>query len=264
MTDRVRYARALKLGSARTALVLAAIAVLPPRPTSGQIVRGRVVEAVTDKAVPGATVRLRENGESVSMAIAGASGGFILTAPRAAEYTLEVEHIGYALFTLGPVQLGADQASDMVLRLTMQVIPITPINVEVDARVPKLERAGFYDRRRLGIGTFLERRQIEDHRSRTAADVLRRVSGLRLVVQGYFTDVQARGSSGCRPGFYIDGALVSGPRRTVTSFNLEDLPAPDLEAIEVYPGAAGVPPQYNGGGNSLCGLILFWTRHPGT
>lgn len=252
------------LWAARSALLVVGASLLAPAPAPAQTVRGRVVEAVTETAVPGATVRLLDGqGRSVASGMAGSEGAFVLVAPGAADYTVTVEHLAYAPFSLGPFALDDEEGSELLLRLTIRVIPLTPVSVEVDANVRKLERAGFYERRRLGIGTFLEREQIEAGRARTAGELLRRVSGLRLIVQGYFTDVQTRGG-GCRPGIYIDGALVSGPRRTVTSFNLEDLPAPDLEAVEVYPGAAGVPPQYNGAGMSGCGLILFWTRKPGT
>ena len=260
MNHRAPYHRAPGMGIARALLLAAAVASLG-EPASAQVLRGRVVEAVTETAIPGATVRLLDrHDQSVAMAIAGATGGFILSAPRGADYTLTVEQLGYARMTVSSVQLD-DEAADMVLRLTIEVIPLSPLNVEVEARVRKLERVGFYDRRRLGLGTFIDREHISDH-ARTAGDVLRNVAGLRLIIQGYFTDVQARGMASCRPAIYLDGALASGPRRSVTSFNLEDLPAPDIEAVEVYPGSASVPPQYTGG-NSMCGIILFWTTKPG-
>jgi hypothetical protein len=249
-------------GPGRAALLAASLALLLPRPAPAQILRGRVVEAVTETGIPGATLQLLDrDGKSVSSTIAGTGGAFVLSAPEAADYTVTVEHIGYARFSHGPVRLDDEEAAEMTLRLAIEVIPLNPLDVEVEARVRKLERVGFYDRKRLGLGTFIEHDQI-GVQARTAADVLRRVSGLRLVVQGYFTDVQSRGSGTCRPGIYIDGAFVSGPRRSVTSFNVEDLPATDIEAVEVYPGASTVPPQYTGG-NTPCGLILFWTAKPG-
>jgi hypothetical protein len=262
VSDRARSRRASALGLARSFLLAASVCLLLHRPVAAQTLSGRVVEAVTETAIPGATLRLLDPaGNSVSSTIAGSTGGFVLSAPAGVDYTVTVEHIGYTPFTHGPVQLDGEGVAEMVLRLTIEVIPLNPLNVEVEARVRKLERVGFYDRKRLGLGSFIEYDQI-GVQARTAADVLRRVAGLRLVAQGYFTDVQTRGAGTCRPGIYIDGAFVSGPRRSVTSFNLEDLPATDIEAIEVYPGAASVPPQYNGG-NSMCGLILFWTMKPG-
>jgi hypothetical protein len=262
VTDRARSRRASAPGLARAFLLVAAVVPHLPGSAAAQVLRGRVVEAVTETAIPGATLTLIDSeGNTVSSVIAGTEGVFILRAPPAAGYTVTVDHIGYTRFTHGPVQLDDEGVTDLVMRLTVEVIPLNPLNVEVEARVRKLERVGFYDRKRLGQGTFIEYAQIGPH-ARTAADVLRRVPGLRLVIQGYFTDVQARGAGSCRPGMYIDGAFVSGPRRSVSSFNLEDLPAGDIEAIEVYPGAASVPPQYTGG-NSPCGLILFWTAKPG-
>ena len=261
MTDRVRFRRTPVLRRARVGLLITS-ALLLPAPSAAQLVRGRVVEAVTEDALPGATVQLVDaTGASVASVIAGPAGAFVLTVPAAADYTLHVEHLGYARTSHGPVPLGGEQVGVLTLRMAIEVIPLSPLNVEVEARVRKLERVGFYDRRRLGLGTFIDHDMISQH-ARTASDVLRNVSGLRLLIQGYFTDVQSRGMNGCRPAIYLDGALTSGPRRSITSFNLEDLPAPDIEAVEVYPGLASVPPQFTGA-NSACGIILFWTTKPG-
>ena len=57
---------------------------------------------------------------------------------------------------------------------------------------------------------------------------------------------------GCTPTVVLDGAVVG--RGDV------DVVAPhSLEAIEVYPSAAGVPVQYSGY-LSPCGAILLWSR----
>jgi hypothetical protein len=262
VADGARYRRAFALGVARIALLAVFAGTLAPGSAAGQRVRGRVVEAVTENGLPGATLQLLDQGgATVASTIAGVAGAFLLSAPAAAHYTLSVEHIGYARTSHGPIQLADDQVAELTLRMPVEVIPLLPIEVEVDARIGKLERVGFYDRKQIGQGTFIDREQISPF-ARTASDILRRVSGLRLIVQGYFTDVQARGVGSCRPAIYLDGALASGPRRSSTSFNLEDLPAPDIEAVEVYPGSASVPPQYTGG-NSACGIILFWTTKPG-
>ena len=38
-----------------------------------------------------------------------------------------------------------------------------------------------------------------------------------------------------------------------------------VEGIEIYPGASTVPPQFNTReGNTICGVIVIWTRVPGT
>ena len=244
------------------ACLLIGLAVVPAR---GQTLRGRVVEAVTENAISGSAVQLVDPADlTVASGLTTATGAFVLQAPRPGQYTLKVASFGYATDAARPVTLPADRVTELHVRLAVAVIPLTPVSVEVE-RVRKLERAGFYERRRLGQGHFLERADIDQRQARTAGDLLRRVPGFRIVIQGYFTDVQSRSMGGiatCRPGIFVDGSLVSGPRRTASSFNLEDMQASDLEAIETYAGSATVPTQYNSS-DTACGLILFWTRRPG-
>ena len=233
---------------------------------AAQTLRGRVVEAVTHDAIEGAAVQLIDPADmTVASGLTGASGTFVLSAPRPGSYRLRVASIGYATDGGTDLDLQGDQPHEVTVRLAVAVIPLSPIAVRVD-RVQKLERAGFYDRRQLGQGTFLDRAEIEKRNTMTAGGLLRRIPGFRILTQGGFTDIQSRSTSGmssCRPGIFVDGSLVSGPRRSVTSFNLEDMGTADLEAVEIYSGAATVPTQYNTG-DTACGLVMFWTRKPGT
>jgi hypothetical protein len=53
---------------------------------------------------------------------------------------------------------------------------------------------------------------------------------------------------------YVDGVAMPAP------FNLDLLPSPrELAGIEVYAGAATIPPQF-AGFNRGCGIILIWTK----
>ena len=45
---------------------------------------------------------------------------------------------------------------------------------------------------------------------------------------------------------------------------IDEIPPGDIEGIELYGGAAGVPPEYSRSrGTSTCGTVLIWTRIPG-
>lgn len=58
----------------------------------------------------------------------------------------------------------------------------------------------------------------------------------------------------CPMTVYVDQVPMPTP------FNLDLLPSPkDLAGIEVYSGAATIPPQFSGT-NRGCGVILVWTR----
>ena len=61
----------------------------------------------------------------------------------------------------------------------------------------------------------------------------------------------------CPPQYFVDGIPAS-------NFDIDEVLPGDVEAVELYSGAAGVPPQYNRfNGTSICGTILIWTRIPG-
>jgi outer membrane cobalamin receptor len=58
----------------------------------------------------------------------------------------------------------------------------------------------------------------------------------------------------------IDGVLMGGDIDGHT--DMSRLPPPaDIHGIEVFAGAASIPPQYNGAANDkMCGLIAIWTK----
>lgn len=57
----------------------------------------------------------------------------------------------------------------------------------------------------------------------------------------------------CAPTIVLDGMTLRGAE-------LDDLiPLSHIDAIEVYKGAATVPPQWCG--YAVCGVIAVWTKH---
>jgi hypothetical protein len=64
----------------------------------------------------------------------------------------------------------------------------------------------------------------------------------------------------CFMSVMVDGLMMMG--EIDGHFDLAHLPPPeDIHGIEVFAGAASIPPKYNGAGNDkMCGLIAIWTR----
>jgi hypothetical protein len=61
----------------------------------------------------------------------------------------------------------------------------------------------------------------------------------------------------CPPQYYVDGMQVTG-------FNIDDMPPGDVEAVELYAGSAGLPPEFNRmRSTAICGSVIIWTRIPG-
>jgi len=232
-----------------------------------QTVRGRVIDARSNEAVRGARIALVAEADStVASEMADDSGRFVLEAPAAGTFRLRVEHVGYTTVTVGPVRVANESFTDVVLRIAPDAIPLDALTVEAESRVPWLERAGFYERQKLGLGTFIDRAAIDRRDPRRTSDLLRTIAGVRLTsthAQGVDVLLRAAMTSSittrtCRPPIFMDGITVSHQQGSIR-IDLDAILPGDIEAIEVYAGPAQVPPKY-GGAHSACGVILFWTR----
>ena len=123
----------------------------------------------------------------------------------------------------------------------------------------------FYRRKDAGGGFFITRDDIEHRNPLELSDMLRTMPGAVLVpVSGSARAVLrfARTSMvgrDCPPQYYVDGVMATG-------LNIDDLEPSDIEGIEVYSGASRIPPQFNNSriGTSICGVVVVWTRIPGT
>src|SRR5690606_18296194 len=116
---------------------------------------------------------------------------------------------------------------------------------------------GFFERRGSGFGTFMTRQEIVAMRPRFMSDVLRRVAGINLVNSPYGGSSRAsmRGAktlASCPIQYYVDGAMTG-------MFNIDEVRPEDVEGLEIYRGAATIPPSFNKG-SAMCGVIVIWTR----
>jgi len=122
--------------------------------------------------------------------------------------------------------------------------------------------ASFYRHKRVGNGHFFERSEFEKKRNlHKISDLLRSVPGLRLTTDRFGRQSLRVGRSvsgrDCPPDFWVDGVRAQG-------LNVDDVSLEDVQALEVYGGPAGVPPEMNSRlGNPGCGTIVIWTRVPG-
>lgn len=172
--------------------------------------------------------------------------GSVFRQPQDGYTAIRVTRLGYRTTERA---VTAILAGDSLL-IPIDAVPLQNAPVVVQAtRSRTLEGAGFYARRRMGLGVFVTRDMIEQKYSTALrdADILRRVSGV-TGVDG--ASVRLRGNR-CPARIFVDGL----PRGT----QLPLLPAADIEGIEVYRGPSEVPAQYSGA-NAACGVVLVWTR----
>ena len=104
--------------------LLALVLALGTAPLAAQSVRGRVV-GVDGRPVAGAIVVLQDSaGTERRRLLSGALGNYLLLAPGAGRYTVQVLRIGYPAFRSDPVRLEASGSVELVL-----TVPEDPIEL---------------------------------------------------------------------------------------------------------------------------------------
>jgi hypothetical protein len=165
-----------------------------------------------------------------------------------------------------PKSIDADITDGTTLALAVVLEPyateIEGMTVEEATRRRQV-LGDFYDRSSRGFGHFVTREQIEKRNPMNLSDMMRMIPGARLVPlrggsQATLRFSRAQGARDCPPQYWVDGVKA-------WNLNIDDIVPQDVEGIEVYSGASTVPPQFNTReGTTICGVVLIWTRIPGT
>jgi hypothetical protein len=191
------------------------------------------------------------------------SGAFNLGGLSAGKTELYFRRLGFE-----PKTEKVDLSSGQPLRLEVVMTPVPAelaalVVQESQLRARELMR-DFYNRRDEGLGHFITRQEIEQRNPSYMSDMMRMVPGARLVPQqvgGAATLRFARNSIAgrdCPPQYYIDGVMARG-------FNIDDIPPMDVEGIEIYSGVSQIPAQFkNMFSTAMCGVVVIWSRLPGT
>ncbi|HKJ93709.1 MAG TPA: TonB-dependent receptor [Longimicrobiales bacterium] len=172
-------------------------------------------------------------------------------------YLLHIEHIGYRAIA-DTLDVGAGKYLDLDVQMAPRAIELEPLVVvaEYDGG-SKL--AGFYERQRMTMGSFITRKDVEQQHSGKVSDLFRSVRGMHVVPArspsgldlGYH--VLMRGN--CRPTLYIDGAETMPTSMSIDQMVQLD----DVQGIEIYRGPE-TPVEFQ---RNPCGAILVWTRPGG-
>lgn len=218
---------------------------------------GRVRDAGDGSPVAAATVRLPALGVDV---VTGDDGRFALTRLPPGRHEVRVEHVGHGVHA-DSIRVRPGQSARLTMRLTRDPVRVAPLQVEVDGvRSLRLERVGFYDRRKRGHGTYITRQQLEEWDPSQLSEAFRRVQGFRLggpPVRRQVRsnrDFRAASPSGpCRTQFFVEGEAQPLPNGIDTF-----LPA-DVAALELYEGGSQLPARFNARSAS-CGAVVIWLR----
>lgn len=235
-------------------LALAMVAPIGPSPARAQGGEAALIVNVrtTDgRILEGASVQLlggAARGET------GPAGTVRLDGLGAGTRTLLVQFLGFAS-SQSTLVLPLAGSVEVSVMLVPQPVRMAEVRVRAPEVLP-LEGTGFYTRRRAGIGTFVTRAQIESARPRALSDFLRgRVAGVDLspaVAGTAHASMRGNVTRDCPIQFYLDGVQT-------IALGVDDVKPYDVEALEIYRGAASIPVVFNKG-TAACGVIAVWTK----
>lgn len=191
----------------------------------------------------------------------GPNGRFRINKVPPGQYLVIVKRGGFRP-TSSVVDVPATDTVRLSYTLTEDVTQLAPIAItatQVSARTREFE-----SRRKLGFGEFMDQAEIERKNAVFATELFRKFGTLNVspsrtsALTEYFPLSKREGGStslgACPMTVYLDQVPLPTP------FNLDLLPSPkEIAGIEVYAGAATIPPQFSGY-NRGCGVILVWTR----
>jgi hypothetical protein len=137
-----------------------------------------------------------------------------------------------------------------------------PVVVEASEVERKLDRVGFFQRMSTEKGTFLTQEEIERRSPHKTSELVRGIPGFQVGAGGTISSRRgvpgmAQAFSTCDIEYYIDGVHADGSR-------VDDVLPAAVVAMEVYTGAATIPPAFRISGNARCGVVVIWTRTGGT
>lgn len=238
------------------AIGLDPIRVTRQRFAGAQIISGLVLDGLTSEPLVAADVIVEDvRGEPVARSISNEDGHFWVRVDGPGLYSLRLSRIGYDSTRAVTVAAAPDQNLFIEIRANPVAVGLDPITVSAPRVLPYLEASGFYDRMRRGHGDFLGPRDIARFPGAFPSHLLRRIAGVSVSARGgiYMRGINSFSGGPCSPTIVLDGM-------TLREAELDDLiPLSHIDAIEVYKGAATVPPQWRGYG--VCGVIAVWTKH---
>lgn len=240
-------------------LAALALALAGPSVLTAQQIEGTVIDASTGEAIKQVQIRLLDAaGKERFHVLSGDDGTFTLPVPAPGWYRLRGDELGYATVLSPRVQVGVGEVVQVELHMAVHPVKLEPLVVKKRKVYDVGRLAEFFERmdrnKKLGIGVFVTRDQIESRHAGRTSDYLREIPSVNVLAHGVHHTVYMQGVGGpCRPKLVVDGVEVHGDDE------LDNLvSAGSLEGMEVYRGPAEMPAAYYD--DSGCGVVIAWTR----
>ena len=192
------------------------------------------------------------------VALTNEKGEFTMTKLPSGSHVLLARHLGFGAQTVG-VDLTSREPQRVTIKLPKFVAMMDPVVVTA-RRAASLDRVGFNQRKRSGMGYYLGPDQIQNMRPNYLTDILRRVPGLRV---SYTSDGEvvssSRGTSSLMGGNCVQYFVDDMPWQSAMPGDINNfVNGNEVVGVEVYQGSS-TPAQYTRGMGS-CTTIVLWTR----
>ncbi len=202
-----------------------------------------------------------------------ARGAFRLADVPAGSHEVLVRRVGYGAMTAAVTFAPNDEEERRIVLKQMTVLDSVAV---VASRIDRGMLA-FEENRRIGLGHFITRDELEKNEGRKVGDLMSMIPGSgvvrgrtsgawvmskRSMSSGVYrpdTAEMMRGIvAGCYAQVYLDNQLQN-PMAPTEPFDVNSIPVTQIEAIEWYASPAQTPSQYSRL-NSLCGVLVIHTR----
>lgn len=235
---------------------------------SAQVILGRVIDDESGRGVADVEVMLLDDQAQPvgERRLSGANGGFVFSVDPG-HYQFSAFRIGYGPGTSPFVKVEEGDSVEVEFRIAQEAIVLDPLTVTASAR-PWYEHMKppalweYYERSehmaKLGLGRFLDRDELRVLQGMPVSIAIGNQPGMQAVAAGNGARFQVLGRLDCPALFFLNGQQV----RLGDHWFIDDFVSmADVEAIEVYTGAAELPGEFHGmrgGGN--CGAVVVWTK----
>lgn len=229
---------------------------LGPARMRGGRVTGTVVSYVGSRPVSGAQVSIPDSAHTR----ANDRGEWTLTDAPLGTRMLEVRAVGYF-----PERRAVDiVAGAPPIRTALSTMQSVLDTMEVRASRLSLNKTGFEERRRSGMGRYVTPEDVARRQPLVITDLFRMVPGLHVEPTSLgetMIFMRSPFAERCRPGIYLNGHYVGN----LSASGIDDYVNPDeVAGIEIYTGGM-IPPQFSTGmsggvSGEPCGSIVMWTR----
>jgi len=225
----------------------------PLQPDQG-LVRGDIVDA---NGVPLDNVAV-EFPQLGLRAVTDGRGQYVIPWVTEGRQLITVRRLG---FTPGDTTLVVTAGVVNSLRHVLQ--SVTTLS-EVTTTASRAWAREFDEHRRIGLGQFLTRDELATRETQRLGDIVSMMRGARMLRSGqtntYLAGLAQTSMRGpCYAHIWLDGMPMYLGRPGEPPYNLNELLALQIEAIEYYAGPAETPSKY-ANLNATCGVLVVHTR----